>query len=332
MKIRLVSTGGTILSSPGEHGFSPSGDAGGILGFLESRFPSCEFSLDNLMSLDSSNIEPEDWCVIARAVYGSLGSSCGVIILHGTDTMAYTAAALSFMLRGLSLPVTLTGSQIPYENPYSDALSNLVTAVAAVENGITGVTVSFRGKVIDGVRATKASAASMDAFESVGAPPAAVMTASGLEAARPRTAAGAVPGTLDCRICPDVVLLKVTPGTKPEIFDALRGIGYRGVVMEAFGVGGVHWARRNLAEAVSRAVSSGMPVVLRSQCRDGAVDLDAYEVGSRLRDAGVIPARMTAEACVAKLMWALGHTSDVLEIKKIFGTDIAGELYLYLYL
>jgi L-asparaginase len=280
------------------------------------------------MSLDSSNIEPEDWRLVARAVCESFDEFDGTIILHGTDTMAYTASALAFMLRNPGRPVILTGSQIPDADPCSDSRSNLAVAVAAVANGINGVTVSFCNKIINGTRAAKSSSSDMDAFESVGAPPVAVMTAFGLEVneARRHEPFTESPSPDDCNVCPDVALLKIIPGTKPDIFEALKNIGCRGVVIEAFGAGGVHCARRNLAQAASRAVSGGMPIILRSQCPDGKVDLNAYEVGARLRDAGVIPVRMTAEACVAKLMWALYRSPNVSEVEKIFRTNIAGEL------
>ncbi|MDR3076518.1 MAG: asparaginase [Synergistaceae bacterium] len=326
MKIHLISTGGTIVSVPGEHGLAPA-ENGGIAGWLKSSFPCHEFSFNALMNLDSSNIGPEQWRGIAAAAWGALGDNGGVIIAHGTDTMAYTSSALGFMLRGLKKPVTLTGSQIPFGNPLSDAPSNLALAVAAVENAVSGVTISFGDIVINGVRAVKTSTSAMRAFESSGAPTMATLTASGLGVASRAACAPDAPASLENNICADVFLLKLVPGANPEIFGALRGMGFKGVVVEAFGAGNVPFAGRDISDAVRRAVAEGMAVVTRSQCLRGKVDMSAYETGMRLLDAGAISAGdMTTEAAVVKLMWALGQTRDTREIGRMFRTDFAGEI------
>jgi L-asparaginase len=260
-------------------------------------------------------------------VFSSLRDCDGAIVTHGTDTMAYTASALSFMLRGLDKPVTLTGSQIPFGFPGSDAVSNLGLAVAAVESGIRGVTVSFGRYVINGTRAVKTSSFGMDAFESVGAPPRAVFTASGLDILT-ENPAPSVKQVLENDICPDVFLLKLAPGTNPHIFDALAGLGCRGVVMEAFGAGGAHSVRRDLASAARAAAACGMAIVVRSQCLYGKTDLDIYETGAAIRGCVISAGDMTAEAAVTKLMWALAKTSSFDEIAKIFAADYAGEITL----
>jgi L-asparaginase len=280
------------------------------------------------MNLDSSDIEPEDWSEIAGEVFSSLRDCDGVIVTHGTDTMAYTASALSFMLRGIDKPVTLTGSQIPFGFPGSDAVSNLGLAVAAVESGIKGVTVSFGRRVINGTRAVKTSSFGMDAFESVGAPPRAVFTASGLDIMTENPAPPCIQA-LENDICPEVFLLKLAPGTNPHIFDSVAGLGCRGVVMEAFGAGGVHSARRGLASAVRAAAARGMAIVVRSQCLYGGTDLNLYATGAAIRDCAISAGDMTAEAAVTKLMWALAKTSRFDDVAGIFATDYAGEITLH---
>lgn len=326
MRIRLISTGGTIVSAQGERGLVP-GDAGGASDYLRRLFPDHEFSLVELMNLDSSNIGPDHWREIALEVWGALAGDDGVIVTHGTDTMAYTASALAFMMRGLGKPVTLTGSQIPFGVPLSDAPQNLALAVLAVANGINGVTVSFGGSVINGTRAVKTSSSDTRAFESVGAPPMAVVTAFGLDVARRATAPGDISACLDTRLCPDVFVLKIVPGVNPEIFDALIRAGCKGMVVEAFGAGNVPCEGRDVSEAVRRLVDGGVPVVVRSQCLRGGVDMSAYETGFRLLEAGAIPAGgMTTEAAVVKLMWVLGRTDDPREIERIFNTNFAGEI------
>jgi L-asparaginase len=328
MKIHIVSTGGTIASERGEYGLSPSRSSSRrAVDFISSLFPEHTFSHSAPMNLDSSNIEPEDWSEIAGAVFSSLCDCDGVIVTHGTDTMAYTASALSFMLRGIGKPVTLTGSQIPFGCPGSDAVSNLGLAVAALESGIGGVTVSFGRHVINGTRAVKTSSFKMDAFESVGVPPRAVFTASGLNILT-KNRAPERGMFLENDICPDVFLLKLAPGTNPHIFDVLAGLGCRGIVVEVFGAGGVHSIRRNLASAIRAAAAEGMVTVVRSQCLYGRTDLNLYETGAAIRDCTIQAGDMTTEAAVTKLMWALAKTSRFDEAAKIFATDYAGEITL----
>jgi L-asparaginase len=328
MKIHVVSTGGTIASERGGDGLSPSRSSPRrLVDFMSSLFPEHTFSHSAPMNLDSSNIEPEDWSEIAREAFSPPRDCGGVIVTHGTDTMAYTASALSFMLRGIDRPVTLTGSQIPFGFPGSDAVSNLGLAVAAVEGGIKGVTVSFGRHVINGTRAVKTSSFGMDAFESVGVPPRAVFTASGLDILTGNPAPGGAP-VLENDICPDVFLLKLAPGTNPRIFDALAGLGCRGVVMEAFGAGGAHSVRRDMASAARAAAARGMVTVVRSQCLYGVTDLSLYETGAAMRDCAISAGDMTTEAAVTKLMWALAKTPRLEGVAEIFAADYAGEITL----
>ncbi|MDR1581101.1 MAG: asparaginase [Synergistaceae bacterium] len=328
MKIHVVSTGGTIVSEGGRNGLSPSRfSSRRVVDLMSSVFPEHTFSHSAPMNLDSSNIEPEDWSEIASEVFSPLRDCDGVIVTHGTDTMAYTASALAFMLRGIDKPVTLTGSQIPFGLAGSDAVSNLTLAVAALADGIKGVTVSFGGRVINGARAVKTSSFGMDAFESVGAPPRALFTASGLDILTENPARGGGP-VLENDICPNVFLLKLAPGTNPNIFDALAGLGYSGVVMEAFGAGGVHSVRRGLASAARAAAARGMVIVVRSQCLYGRTDLNLYETGAAIRDCTISAGDMTTEAAVVKLMWALAKTSSFEEAAEIFRTNYAGEITL----
>jgi L-asparaginase len=330
MRVRVISTGGTILSCQGEHGLVPARGADETVSALASRFPEHDFSVETLMSLDSANMQPEQWCEVADAACEALDENDGVIILHGTDTMAYTSSALGFMLRGVRKPVTLTGSQIPASDPFSDAPANFAAAVSAVLSGINGVTISFGNKIINGVRATKLSTSDINAFGSVNVPPVAEMTSLGMKILGGTAPAPAdMPRAPEKNICPDVFLLKLAPGVRPEIFEALLGMGCRGIVIESFGMGGVPCAGRGLTDGVSLAVGSGIPVAVCSQCPAGAADLSVYETGGRMLDAGAFSTGdMSTEAVVTKLMWALGKTSSLSEIEKIFRTNFAGEITL----
>ena len=179
-KVLLLTTGGTIASRPTEEGLAPGLDGGGMAARLYGLTDSYALTVRDLLSMDSSNIQPEEWQVIARAVYESRGDFDGIVITHGTDTMAYTASVLSFMLRGIEIPVVLTGSQLPIEHPLTDGLENLRTAFAMASSGVGGVFVAFDRKVILGCRAVKTRTTGFDAFESVNWPLAAQASAAGL--------------------------------------------------------------------------------------------------------------------------------------------------------
>lgn len=328
-KIKLLTTGGTIASLPGEAGLEPQLGSEGILDYIRELSSRFSFDHEDILNMDSSNIQPEEWQMIARKVYASLPDCDGVVITHGTDTMAYTAAALSFMLQGLSKPVVLTGSQIPIDNPLTDARTNLCTAVAAVEAGMRGVLVAFDRKVMNGARTVKVSTMDFDAFVSINAADLAGVYADGLRVSQRETMPTREPLTLRESLSTDVFLLKLIPGTRPEIFDVLAGAGYKGIVIEAFGAGGMHYLHRDLLEKLRLLWDAGITVVVCSQCLYERSDLRIYEVGQRILSTGAISALdMTTEATVTKLMWALGQTGDRQEIARLFGTNLAGEITL----
>ena len=213
------------------------------------------------------------------------------------------------------------------ENPLSDARSNLATALAAVEHNLYGVSVAFHHKIISGCRAVKVRTMGFDAFESVNSPDRGRVLANGLQLYHSLPPCYAGPTLLQDRICPAVFLLKLIPGTDPRIFESLQMLGYRGVVLEAFGAGGLHFVRRDLSAQIKRLVDNGIPVVVCSQCLYDGSDLSIYEVGRKVLATGAIQAGdMTTEAAVTKLMWALGQTNHLEEVRRIFSTNYAGEI------
>lgn len=328
-KILLLTTGGTIASLPTEEGLSPGLDGTALAGMLAAGIlDHYTVTVRDILHLDSSNIQPEEWQLIARNVFDARGEFDGIVITHGTDTMAYTASILSFMLRGISIPVVLTGSQLPINHPLTDGQENLRLAFAMAASGVGGVFVAFDRKVILGCRAVKTRTTGFDAFESVNWPYVAVVDGGGLTI-RPNTLPPAEkePCVLRDGISPKVFLLKLTPGVDPEIFDMLLKMHYRGVVVEAFGAGGLHFVRRDLVGRLQAAASAGMTVVVCSQCLYERSDFTVYQAGRRALVPGVLQGYdMTTEAAVTKLMWVLGQTEDPEQIRRCFTASLAGEI------
>ena len=324
-KILLLTTGGTIASIPGGEGLEPH-RSGVMERELEQLRTYYDITVLDVMCLDSSNITPEKWQQIARAVFENRAGFDGVVVSHGTDTMAYTASAVTFMLPNIDLPVVFTGSQLPLADMLSDGPDNLRTAFAMAAAGYPGVFLAFDRKVMLGCRAVKVRASGFSAFESVNARYAAQVSNLGLvvdpEILPQRTG--------EAKLCTDisrnVFLLKLTPGLNPAVFDMLAAMGYKGIVIEAFGLGGVNVLHKGL-RGIRRAVEDGISVVVTTQCLYDSSDLRVYQVGNKLLELGVIQGRdMTSEAAMTKLMWAIGQGLEQPQIAELFGHNLAGEV------
>ncbi len=329
-RILMLTTGGTIASLPTEEGLAPGLGGAALTGLLPSGvLEHYQIEVRDILHLDSSNIQPEEWQTIAQHIFENRTEYDGIVITHGTDTMAYTASVLSFMLLGIAIPVVLTGAQLPMTHPLTDGLENLRTALAMAASGTAGVFLAFNRRIILGCRAVKTRTTGFGAFESVNWPLAAEVDGRGLRL-RPEAVP---PAAAECRLrdtlCGKVFLIKLTPGLDPEIFDMLLQMHYRGIVIEAFGAGGLHFVRRDLTAKLHAAARAGMTVVVSSQCLYEASDFSLYQAGQKALAQGVIPGRdMTTEAAVTKLMWVLGQTEDPAEIQRYFSHSLAGEVSL----
>ena len=324
-RILLLTTGGTIASMPGGEGLEPH-RSDVMERELEQLRTYYDITVQDVMCLDSSNIRPEEWQVIARHIFENRTGFDGIVVSHGTDTMAYTASAVTFMLPNIDLPVVFTGSQLPLADMLSDGPDNLRTAFAMAATGHPGVFLAFDRKVMRGCRAVKVRASGFSAFESVNSRYAAVVSNQGLTVNPDMLPRQTGEAQLRTDISRNVFLLKLTPGLNPAVFDMLAAMGYKGIVIEAFGLGGVNVLHKGL-RGIRRCLEDGISVVVTTQCLYDSANLQVYQVGNKLLELGVIQGRdMTSEAAMTKLMWAIGQGMEPEEISELFAKNLAGEV------
>lgn len=287
-----------------------------------SEVAAIEFEL--LSNLDSSDVGPSLWQGLASRLAQRLPHFDGAVVTHGTDTMAYTASALSFLLPSLNRPVVLTGAQRPLGEVRTDARLNLVDATTAAVQGPAEVMIGFDSKLFRGNRCTKVKVDEYDAFESPNFP---LLGTLGVQVRLSPGLRRKGPVRLREKLEPRVFLLKLFPGIDPAFCLGLLD-SVRGLVVEAFGAGNfpLDGSGRSLLPVFERAKLAGIPVVVTSQAHRDGVDLALYEAGSRARALGALSgADMTTEACVVKLMHALAYGRDVRHVGRLFETPVAGE-------
>ncbi|WP_028777900.1 asparaginase [Shimazuella kribbensis] len=323
-KLLLLATGGTIASIQGEKGLTPGMTPDEFIRFVEKIPLLDQLDTKVLMNIDSTNMQPESWVTIAEAVRDHYDLYDGFVITHGTDTMAYTSAALSYMLQQGNKPIVLTGSQVPMSFEITDAKRNLQDAIRFACEDISGVFVVFDGRVIQGTRAVKIKTKSYDAFESVNHPYIGYVNNQDVTYPLGRPTNDNHLLLCDTSLCTDVIVLKLYPGIKPDIFDYLKQEVYKGVIVESFGSGGIPIVGRNLLPKIEELIDSEISVVITTQCLEEGEDLHLYEVGRNIVEKSIIHTKnMNTEAIVAKLMWTLGKSEEPSEVKKIMERPIA---------
>ena len=314
MKILLISTGGTIASRQSADGLVPMDQGEALAVQVPAIYQIADIDIVDLFSKDSSNIDPADWAATIKCIRDNL-SYDGYVITHGTDTMAYTSAALSYVMRDLEKPVVLTGSMIPMSEPGTDAKRNLEDAFrfmeALVAKGQSGVSVTFAGRLIHGPRAKKMSGKRLEAFKSVyydGLGLSENNTVTILKAPFIDRETLCRNGTTanDIRFSKEVMPVKLFPGFRADYFDRIVDMKPKAIVVECFGLGGLPYIGEDLLPGIKKSVDLGILPVITTQCPEGGVDLSTYDVGQKTLKTGAVSALdMGFEAIVTKLMWLI---------------------------
>lgn len=326
-KILLLATGGTIASSETEQGLIPTIDAQQMLSYIPELEEVCELSGVSIMNVDSTNMNPKRMAQIAEAIYNKYQEYDGFVVTHGTDTMGYTAAALTYMLQNIKKPVVVTGSQIAIKALNTDAKRNLTDAIRFANEDFPGIFVAFDHKIMYGTYAVKVKTRSIDSFQSINFPTVAdikegkIFYNSVLNLDEYRNKFKAQELNLQTNLCEDILILKIFPGIKPHIFDYIKE-HYKGVIIESFGIGGIPNVDYDIVSKVKELIQADIAVVITTQCLCEGIDLSIYAVGKILAQHDIIYAgNMTTEAATMKLMWALGNRKGISAIKTFMETS-----------
>lgn len=316
-KVLMIGTGGTIASIKSNEGLIPDVHIKQLLNAVPEIGDICEVDCVQPINLDSTNMRPGHWLILENTIENNYDKYDGFVITHGTDTMAYTAAALSYLIQNSRKPIVLTGAQIPLQEKNTDASRNLIDAFFyASDSDSHGVQIVFSGSVIIGTRARKNYTKRFDAFGSINFPEIARVQGNKIYRFVKDHYEGD-PVFYDY-VNPNVGLLKLVPTLKPEIMRYLLN-QYDGLLIESFGVGGLPEYSDFFNEIVS-AANKGKIIILTTQVPNEGSDISVYRVGNNLKgvDAVFEAYDMTTEAAFAKLMWTLGQTRDSREACRLF--------------
>lgn len=325
-KILLLHTGGTLGMAGGRpEALRPASFFKVLRARVPELFELADIELELISNLDSCEMQPELWSRMASHLHRRAPQVDGVVITHGTDTLAYTASALSFMLQGLNRAVVLTGSQRPLGEIRTDARLNLIDAVISALRGPREVSICFDSRLYRGNRTRKMKVAEYDAFESPNFP---VLGVLGVDATFEKGLAPKGPYRLREKLDPRVFLLKVFPGLDPQLPMSLLP-HVRGLVLEAYGAGTFPIDRalgRSLQPLFIEARKRRVPVVVVSQAPRNGVDLSLYESGAAaLAEGAISGGDMTPSAALVKLMHALAYHREPAQIARYIQRSIAGE-------
>ena len=316
-KILIIGTGGTIASKPSADGLVPDLTSQQLLDSIPSISDICDVDCTQAFSLDSTNVRPGHWLILADIIRKNYDAYDGFVITNGTDTMAYTAAGLSYLIQNSQKPIVLTGAQKPIGDEITDAKRNIIDSlIYACDAGSHGVAIVFSGAVICGTRARKNFSKRFMAFGSINFPELAQVQDGRVIRYVPESYDGET--VFYDYLNPNVGLLKLTPGMNNDVMRYAID-KYDGLVVESFGVGGLP-EYSDFYQQIKRAVERGKLIVMTTQVPNEGSDLSVYRVGSVLKSSlRVLEAHhMTSEAVLAKLMWVLSLTDDFDEAEKLF--------------
>ena len=323
-KILMIGTGGTIASKISDDGLVPGLSANELLSYVPDAASFCEADSLQIMNIDSTNMQPEHWLSIAKTIEDNYDRYDGFVVCHGTDTLAYTAAALSYLIQYSPKPIVVTGAQRPINLDITDARANLLDSLrfAACDKAYN-VNIVFDGKVIAGTRGKKERTKSYDAFASINFPYLAVIQdehiifyVSDKEQAVNVNMRPVFYHTLNSNI----TLLKLIPSMDADLLDYMAR-RYDAVIIEAFGVGGLpNYGTNNFRDAIRTWTELGKTVIMTTQVAEEGSNMSVYEVGHGIKkEFGLLEAYdMTLEATVTKLMWILGQTKDACRIRDLY--------------
>lgn len=327
--ILLLGTGGTIACKRGDNGLTPLLTGEELLSYVPAAREFCQVDSIQVLNIDSTNVHPKHWLMIARAIEEHYDDYDGFVVAHGTDTMAYTAAALSYLIQHSKKPIVITGAQKPIDLDVTDARTNLRDSLRfASSDRAHGVNIVFDGKVIAGTRGKKERSKSYNAFSSINFPYLAVIQDDTIlfyidDKWQDRESVHFY-HSLNSK----VALLKLIPSMDPSVFDYLAEHN-DAVIIESFGVGGLpSYDNADFFSSIEKWVQQGKVVVMTTQVTQEGSNMSVYEVGQKAKNAfGLIESYdMTLEATVAKLMWILGQTSNPEDVEELFYKTIGHDI------
>ena len=325
-KILLITTGGTIASIQTKSGLIPGIDGNNLIDYIPNIKDKCEVDVKSLFNEDSTNVYYKHWLSLAKVIKENYELYDGFVICHGTDTMSYTASALSYLIQNSKKPIVLTGAQKPINLEISDAKTNLMDSFTyACSDVAKGVVIIFNGNVILGTRARKTRTKSFDAFSSIDYPRVAIVKDNHVIPYITNLEDNTV---FYDKIDKNVALLKLVPGMDSSILEFMLD-KYDGVVIESFGVGGLpNYDHSNYNKLIDKYTKLGKVIIMSTQVPNEGSDIAVYQVGHFLKENEYVLEAydMTIESVVTKLMWILAYTRDIKEIRKLFYTTISNDI------
>lgn len=321
-KILFIATGGTIACAETEAGLAPETTAAQLISALPQLEALCEISAVQLFNLDSTNMSPREWTELAIEIQRNYSDFDGFVIAHGTDTLAYGAAALSCLIQSSGKPIVLTGSQLPMGADGSDAPRNLYDAFLTACSGLCGIAVVFGGRIIDGRCARKVHTRDLDAFRSIGREDIGKVCNGAVTLSEPQDSD--VAPIFFNRMDTAVAMVKLIPALSPAILD-FAAQNARVLIIEGFGTGGFpDYGNREFEQKIAELTLCGTIIVMTTQVPEGGCDMSLYEVGREAKKRyRIIEAKgMTTELAAMKAMWALSFAYSAEDFADLFLREI----------